>query len=551
LTARVRSPILARVPPTPAPDRLARHRTLWVAALALLAYAGAVPSGFAFDDRSVLLESPIIQGTAPLSTLPLRDWWGHLPAQTVGSYRPLAVLSLWMDWHLAHGAAWWIHLVNVLLHALAMVLVYRVFRRIVPDTTAFAAALCCAVLAAPSEVVQGCVGRADLLETIGLVGGLAAHRKRGAKWALLAAGGFLLALGSKETGIMALAAWVAVDWLRPAETPARERLGRWALYAGVLALYLTGRWYAIGTLHLPRTLNALYNPLLAASTSGRIFGAGRIFLERYAFGLLDPRRRLYDCSAQACTASDPSDPVAWCGLLLFGLLLLSPLLLRRRSPVAAAGLAWGVVFLAPVTNFFVPATLTYGERLLYVPCIGLAIALAEGVRVLSGRRAPALVWGGFAAVLLVNAVSLQSRHLDWRSDAALVASGLRYGADSVVVQQNNATAAIDRKDYAAAEGFARRAVTLVPTDAYAHKALAVTLHYENHNAEAEDEFRQAIALERRSDLVLDFANFLARQHRFKEALQEVEYQARRDPGEWRLTMLRHRLEEQVAREAKP
>ena len=29
-----------------------------------------------------------------------RDWWGALPAYTVGSYRPFAVLSLWSDWRI-------------------------------------------------------------------------------------------------------------------------------------------------------------------------------------------------------------------------------------------------------------------------------------------------------------------------------------------------------------------------------------------------------------------------------------------------------------------
>jgi tetratricopeptide (TPR) repeat protein len=529
---------------------LERRRTIIVGFVALIAYAGAVPNGFAFDDRPVLLESPIMRGLAPISSALIRDWWGQLAAQTIGSYRPFAVVSLWIDWQLSGGRPWPIHLVNVLLHAGAMMLVYRVFRRIVPDTVAFAGALFAAVFAAPAEAVEGLVGRADLVETIGLVGGLWAHRRLGIRAGLLAALGLLLALGTKETGIIAPAAWIAFDVLiPPAESPWQKRLGRFAGYAAVLTLYLLLRWRAIGTLQLPHTQNVLYNPLLTATFSGRLFGAGRIFVQRYLAGMLDPRRRLYDCSAQACTSSGPDDWVAWTGVLLFVLFLTLPVLLRRRSPPAAAGVAWFVVFFAPVSNFLVPATLTYGERLLYVPSIGLGMAIGAGICALAAAHATA-AWSGFAALLLVNATSLQWRHRDWKSNATLATSALRWGADSVVVQGNNASAAIDRKDFVGAERFARRAVELYASDPYAHKVLAVALHGQGREQQAEAEFRQALALERRSDLVADFANFLALQRRYDEALEWVRQQRLRDPEDDRLGDLQRRLEKAQAREAR-
>ncbi len=543
------------------PDRGLRLGTLLVGAVALLAYAGAVPSGFAFDDRYVVLTNPVVQGTAPLHTFLLRDWWGSLAAHTIGSYRPFPVLSLRADWRLgqwfqavcapwlaghskwiqAHGAvlqAWPMHLSNVCLHAVAMVLMYRVFRRIVPDTIALAAALLCAVMAAPSEVVQALPGRADLLETIGLVGGLWAHRRSGRRWGLVSAGCLLLALGSKESGVMALLAWPALDFfVPPPDSPWRRRLGRFGAYAGCLVAYLACRRIAIGTLALPHTQYGFYNPLLAASTSERVFGAGRIFLQRYVFGIVDPRRRLYDCSAQACTTADASDVVAWAGLLLFFLCLASPLVLRRRSPVAAAGLAWFAIFFAPVSNVFVPATLIYGERLLYVPMIGLALAAAAAARAVGTTG-----WLALSAVGLLNGALLQARHDDWRSDATLAASGLRYAADSVIVQENNATAALDRANPVAAEAFARHAVALVPSEPYAHQTLAVALFRQNRRDEAETEFRKALALQRSSDLVMDFANFLAAGERYREALDLVEKElGRRPQGDERLQMMRDHL----------
>jgi hypothetical protein len=534
---------------------------LLIGAVAVVVYAGAVPSGFAFDDRSILQTNPVIQGTVPLREAFLRDWWGASAAQTVGSYRPIALMSLWCDWRLGgwfkqiagpwldrqaggwtgdHGGdprAWPMHLVNVCLHALAMMLLYRVLRRIVSERTAFAAVLLCAVVAAPSEVVDGLAGRADLLETIGVVGGLWAHRRLGSAAAALASVCLLLALGSKETGIMAVAAWALMDlWLPDPASPPRRRVGRYAGYGMIFVGYLLLRRGAIGTLALPRTQHDFYNPLLSASFGGRIFGAGRIFAERYLLGILDPRRRLYDCSAQACGVSDARDPMAWLGVLLFVLLLVLPFALRRRLPAAAAGFGWWAVFFAPVSNFLVPATLTYGERLLYVPMIGLAIAIVD----LAGR-APRGGWTSLAAVGAFNAALLQFRHPDWRSNATLAASGLRYAASSVIVQENNASAAVDRRDYAAAEAFGRRATELVPEDAYAHKILGVAYFYEGRAGEAGAEFRRAIALEPTVDLVRDYASFLALEGRYPEALTLVREQERKRPAEPALGELEARL----------
>lgn len=532
-----------------------RQRTLIVALVALLSYAAAIPSGFAFDDTPVLLDNPVIQGKAPLREVFVRDWWGHVAAQTVGSYRPLAALSLWADWRVggwvaAHSnvpRAWPMHLVNVLLHALAMALLYRVLRGLASEVVAFAAALLCAVVAAPSEVVQGLVGRADLLETIGLLAGLQAHRRPGFRQAVIACGCFLLALGSKETGILAVIAWPAMELFVPADNPWTWRWGRLAGYAGATAGYLAFRRQAVGSLQLPHNAGSMFNPLYAADTVSRVFGAGHIFLYRYALGILDPRRRLYDCSAQACTTSTPADWVAWGGILLFAAMLVAPLILRRREPVVAAGLAWTAIFLAPVANFFVPATLTYGERLLYVPMLGLTLAAAAWA-----ARARLAGWIVLTVVGLVNVALLQPRHWDWRSNETLAASGLRYAADSVVVQENNAAAATDRKDFAAAEAFAKRAVELVPEDEYAHGALAVAYAGEGRRDLAEAEFRKSLALTRRTDILRKFVNLLAKEGRYPEAITEVERQMHEHPLETDLQKLIDRLRraEQSSADAK-
>ena len=57
---------------------------------------------------------------------------------------------------------------------------------------------------------------------------------------------------------------------------------------------------------------------------------------------------------------------------------------RRRNPAAAFGLWWAMVTLAPVTNLLTATGIVMAERVLFLPSVGLAIALGAA---LQARRA--------------------------------------------------------------------------------------------------------------------------------------------------------------------
>jgi protein O-mannosyl-transferase len=198
-----------------------RVLTLIVFGVAVLAYVGSIRSGFVFDDRPVISQNPVVLGIVPLRELLFRDWFGQLPEHTIGSYRPLVSLAFWIDWRVSHHSEHYFHLLNTLLHGVAMALTFLVFRSIVGSNVALGGALLASVLAAPSEAVEGVVGRADLFETIAVVGGLAAHRRSGRWWGALASLAFGAALFSKESGVIALVAWGALEFLAPPESPYR------------------------------------------------------------------------------------------------------------------------------------------------------------------------------------------------------------------------------------------------------------------------------------------------------------------------------------------
>jgi len=93
-----------------------------IVAAALLVYIPAMQGGFFWDDHSFLVRSELIH--APDG---LRRFWLTTEAQ---DYFPLTSTLLWVEWRLWGASAAGYHVVNVLLHAAAAVLVWRVLRRL-------------------------------------------------------------------------------------------------------------------------------------------------------------------------------------------------------------------------------------------------------------------------------------------------------------------------------------------------------------------------------------------------------------------------------------
>ncbi len=503
-------------------ERLDRLPLGWLAALvaafAFLAYAGAIPSGFVFDDDHAILSNPVIQGEVPLWHAFLRDFWGRAPGapDAAGTYRPLPVLLLALEWKLSGGTAWVMHLGNVLWHAATVACFLLAFTPLIGRGRALATAVLATVLCAPSEAVQALVGRADLMSACFLLLALLFHRREGGRATLLAAACFGMALDSKESALMALPAFWVLD--RLFRTQGASRMGRFAAYGVVTASYLMIRTVALGSA-LHRTMDPQSNPLLQASALERLLGAGRVFLERYVAGLVDPGRRLYECSAWACGPAKADDVLAWAGLLLAVAVFLSPLLLWKRSREAAAGMAWFVLFFLPVSNFLVLSPSLYGERLLYVPLFGLGVALLTGVEALARRLArPALAWGIVVALGLANLAALQVRHLDWRDEHALFPSALELADNSAKVQQNLAVIFFKDQDWEAAEAHARRALELWPDNERSRPLLALSLDQLGRTQEAEQVFLQGLSESKAGALVCAYASFLNRHQRFPEAL---------------------------------
>ncbi|XP_055542492.1 protein O-mannosyl-transferase TMTC2 [Wyeomyia smithii] len=133
--------------------------------LAFALYVNTLSAGFVYDDRRAVLGNPDVLSSTAWYQMLHNDFWGTplTDSGSHGSYRPLCVASFKINYLLDGFKPVGYHLVNVLLHCVATVLVVRLARHIIPSR--YGAAIAGLLFAAHpihTEAVAGVVGRADL-----------------------------------------------------------------------------------------------------------------------------------------------------------------------------------------------------------------------------------------------------------------------------------------------------------------------------------------------------------------------------------------------------
>ena len=389
-----------------------RHHTLLIAALALLLYAGTLDNAFVFDDHTAIRDNPLVHRTDPIEIF-TTDYWSGYHADRSGLYRPLTTLSYALQYQLFGPDPFSYHLLNILLHALTALLLYRLVLDLMPKPApALAAALLFTAHPAISEAICAAVGRADLLATTLVLTALILHQRRKNTAAALA---FIGALLCKESALVAPALFLLTDVFQY-RTFSRKRYSRpYLLYAALTLAYLTWRYSVLGTLG-PGAIDRLDNPLIELAPGLRLLNA-LVLVGRYTGLLVLPAQLSADYSYAALPlATEFVSPHLALVLLSLVLLPIALVYTWRRHPWLCFGLAWALLALAPVANILLPIGTIMAERLLYLPAIGFCIGLAA---TLQKTRHNTLI-----LIVLLALLSLRTsiRVADWQDGHSLFTS---------------------------------------------------------------------------------------------------------------------------------
>ena len=384
-----------------------------VAVVAVLVYLDALRNGFALDDVSIIATNPWVHRWAELWQAFGQPYWP--PWLGAAMYRPLPIASYALDWHTA--SVLWMHAVNLLWHAGASVLVAAFLLRLTgSDRAALLAGVLFGVHPLHVEAVANIVGRAELMAALFTVLAVYVALEHDQLWWSL--GALALGLLCKETAatVPALVVW---GWMLGIGRPERRRMYAYAAGWAVVAIcYLTVRWVILHPYARMEHLAAVFieaSPLSVRLTTIAAF-------TDIARLLVFPAVLRVDYSpAERTLVTSPGDGRFLAGVVCFliwaGVLVLA---WRRGRRVEAFGLGWIAIAFLPVANLFFPTGVLVAERTLYLPSVGLAIAVGAWLKNLPSRW----YWVALGCITVLGGARTWMRTKVWRNSRTVALSVL-------------------------------------------------------------------------------------------------------------------------------
>ncbi len=381
--------------------------------LALVAFAAAINSPMVSDDRlAIAANEHVVDGASAYDIFSNFSWWGRVRGDAPG-YRPLVTLSYAWTWAVSGGDPFAYHIVNIALHALVVWLTFIAAMRLGLDRwAAFWGAALFAVLPIHSEAVIWTVGRAELMAAAAWATALISlidYRKKGSGGALaLASVALLVGLFCKENAITILAAPVVLAIVIPLPERRRNR----DLVALVALIAIVVVYFAIRSASGPmlpgKAPDQLDNPLSGLGAIERTTGALAL-LGRYLWLTIWPGPFSVDYSYNALGISEgfTGDRYSLFGLIALAGLAAAAVRARRNLPAVTVALCMTAAAYSIVSNSIVLIGTVMGERLFYLPTLGLCIAVGPAAARAADWSAGRGKWG-------LAAIGLLALLLDWQ-----------------------------------------------------------------------------------------------------------------------------------------
>ncbi|MCO4763486.1 MAG: hypothetical protein KC502_18360 [Myxococcales bacterium] len=410
----------------------------WLAAvvvlLALGAYASNLGNDFAMDDHYNVVGNAQLSDLRNVPRLFTQAWGGDgaggLDEAINRSYwRPITATTWAVDRAIWGLNPFGYHLGNNLIHGLVSLLMMLLVGRLTRSTLAAAiAGLAFAVHPIHSEAVNLVTYRTELLCALWCLLALAIRAGPTAvRWqGPVIATCYALGLGSKEMAVT-LPGWLFLVDLARSQSSGFSAItavlrAHWRFYAGltgVLIGYLALRVVLLTGHSLP-----FFGVLSPMQTAASVLKIANFYVGMLVWPW--PLNPFWDLTTLR-PALSLLDPEALAGLVVVILSWTGAAMLWRRNPHPqarwlAVGIAWWWLGLLPVSHL-VPLPVGAGERFLYLPSAGAALALGAAVAWYAGTNGQRQrgMWAAATAVILLWTGVTAVRGTHWKDDLTLMA----------------------------------------------------------------------------------------------------------------------------------
>lgn len=448
-----------------------------LAAVVLVVFGNSLDGSFQYDDFHSIVRNTAVRDAGNLPAF-LTDPSLFSADPEKSMYRPVLLASFALN-HAVHGYdVFGYHAVNVVLHLMCVLLLWRLARRMATPGAALTMSLLFAVHPLVTEPVNYISSRSELLLAMFFLGTLWAHARAheapGRSRRLLAVPVLccLLALLSKATAVMLLPVLllfdlIALGWRPQSATDLLRRHGLyWALGAGYIAVIVA---------------NGFLGGSLAAPVRGMV---AQVLTQSKALiwylRLLAVPRPLSVEHAFSESLSINAEAIAGAAVMLSLLWLAGRN--WRRLPLPVLGLLMAAFVLLPTT--VMPLNVLVNERRLYLVLAALCLALAALARV---RRVIPVGVG------IVLACLTMQRNDAWATQTSLWEAARRDGSSSYRTWVNLGKAYHEEGDVDRAQAAYEAALQLDDRHGDVYNNLAVLLHQSGRAAEAVPWYQQALA----------------------------------------------------------
>lgn len=498
--------------------RAAPERWIWAALPALLAvvlYAPTLTHGYFADDKTLIVDNPYLKQWGGVVDLISRDLWdASALTKSTQYYRPLPMLTFWLQTVTFGSSAAWLRLGNVFLLAVCGVTLAALLRRQWPALSQWAVtAIACAWVAHPlnSEATIWLSGRFDLFLIWGTLTALLLNLSDSRRWSVPLT--FMASVLCKEPAVVLVPVLFAQDYL--GRRSLRGERSKWLSLGAVALAYLALR-HVIGVVGAGAVQSSNL-PVLVQSYATLLAAFGRLLAIPIG---LDPRHWYA--------------PVGWplaLALVVFAAAMAAVTIWRAVRDPQRSGVAVGVLLsllsLAPV-SLIGPNQQIYGDRFASLFVVGLA--LCSGVLASAGLQ-PLLVKLGprtlqrAVAIAVIGVWSLLTvlRGSQWSSEERLTESALLDSPahpDWRVLQSHQL---LERGEPQLAIASLSEVVRANPGYSKAWNALCVAYLRAEQTIQAQPACAKALQLDDKSPTVwLNWASVQVNERRWEEAIRAAE-----------------------------
>ena len=425
---------------------------LLVFVLACLQYLNTISYDYAWDDKLIITGNEYTsRGIKALPDI----FTKRVSIPYKSEYRPVPQALHAIEYQVFRGSPSAGHAFNILWYASTAVMVFAFVRftfcRIDP-LYAFLVALLFTVHPLHVEVVANIKGRDEILALFFGLSGIILLVKaiEQARW-LIALGGatcFVLACLSKSNAITLLPLVPLVVWYRSSDSKLSRRLvissaAITVCCLGVVLLIRHGQNTVSSDLSAHLNSTVLNNIFLWSAHTETIVPTALVIIARYALLFVYPHPLIHLYGYNQIPLNHWNDPVTWFVIAgLLGLALLVAKALPHKSPVAFGLLTFTITYSA-YSNLFFFAPDTMADRYMFLPSVGVAIAVVYGlyrlasvdlkVPALHGARATAVA-GVFALALAAYFATTMVANRDWQNDATLIHNRIHYMENNAAAQ---------------------------------------------------------------------------------------------------------------------